>query len=385
MKTFIFLLLATLAVTFCQAQSRRVAPTGTGKSNERAPQPLPTPTPTPSTATVAENAEDNGEVVKVDTSLVTVPVRVIDRKGRFVGGLTKDNFKVFEDGAERDIAYFSSEQEPFTVALVLDMSYSTKFQIADIQSAAISFIDQLGPRDKVMVVSFDEDVHMLCEPTNDRAQIYRAIRSTRIATGTSLYEAIDLVMNERLKRIKGRKAIILFTDGVDTTSTKSNDLQNLDDAMELDALIYPIRYDTYQDVQAMKNKPVIGNPPVSTSPFPRRSPTGTNVPISVPTVSMPGERGTSEEDYRRAEEYLNQLALRTGGRIYLADSFGNLSGAFSKIASELREYYSLGFYPPDNEDAGKLRKIKVRVDKPDVAVKSRDSYVLGDRAKKKRK
>ena len=137
---------------------------------------------------------------------MTVPVRVIDRKGRFVGGLKKDNFKVFEDGAERDIAYFSSEQEPFTVALVLDMSYSTKFQIADIQSAAISFIDQLGPRDKVMVVSFDEDVHMLSEPTNDRAQIYRAIRSTRIATGTSLYEAVDLVMNERLKRIKGRKA-----------------------------------------------------------------------------------------------------------------------------------------------------------------------------------
>ena len=386
MKVIVFLLLATVAVMSYQAQSRRVAPTGTGKANERAPQPLatPTPVPTPENKTISENATDGGEVFKIDTSLVTVPVRVIDRKGRFVGGLTKDNFKVFEDGAERDIAYFSSEQEPFTVALVLDMSYSTKFQIADIQSAAISFIDQLGPRDKVMVVSFDEDVHMLCEPTNDRAQIYRAIRSTKIATGTSLYEAIDLVMNERLKRIKGRKAIILFTDGVDTTSTKSNDLQNLDDAREIDALIYPIRYDTYEDVQAMKNRPVLGNPPVGTSPYPRRpTSTGTNVPISVPTVSMPSERGTSAEDYRRAQEYLEQLALRTGGRTYLADSFGNLSGAFSKIASELREYYSLGFYPPDNEDAGKIRKIKVRVDKPDVAVKSRDTYVLGDRAKKK--
>jgi len=388
MKVIVFLLLATVAVISYQAQSRRVVPTGTGKTNQRAPQPLatPTPVPPPETKNVAENAADDGEVFKIDTSLVTVPVRVIDRKGRFVGGLTKDNFKVFEDGAERDIAYFSSEQEPFTVALVLDMSYSTKFQIADIQSAAISFIAQLGPRDKVMVVSFDEDVHMLCEPTNDRAQIYRAIRSTKIATGTSLYEAIDLVMNERLKRIKGRKAIILFTDGVDTTSTKSNDLQNLDDASEIDALIYPIRYDTYEDVQAMKNRPVLGNPPTNTSPFPRRpTSTGTNVPVSVPTVSMPSERGTSAEDYRRAQEYLEQLALRTGGRTYLADSFGNLSGAFSKIASELREYYSLGFYPPDNEDAGKIRKIKVRVDKPDVAVKSRDTYVLGDRAKKKGK
>jgi len=376
MRPLILLLLFVIAIPAAFAQSRRVTPGGTGKSNERTAQPTPSPTPKQEDA-----PEDDGEVIKVDTQLVTVPVRVMDRKGRFVDGLTQDNFQVFEDGIEQPIAYFSSEQEPFTVALVLDMSYSTKFQIADIQSAAISFIDQLGPRDKVMVVSFDQNVHMLCEPTNDRAQIYRAIRSTRIATGTSLYEAIDLVMNERLKRIRGRKAIILFTDGVDTTSTRSNDLRNLDDAMELDALIYPIRYDTYQDVQAMKNKPtIVNNPTVINGPLPGK--TSLPIPVSVPTVVTGNEQGTSAEDYRRAEEYLNQLALRTGGRIYLADSFGNLSGAFSKIASELREYYSLGFYPPDNAQTGKLRKLKVRVNKPDVAVKARDSYVLGKRTKK---
>jgi VWFA-related protein len=380
MKAFLILLLLALAVTFCPAQSRRVDTGTDGKQNARPPQPLATPTPGPSKSN--SSATDDGEVVKVDTRVVTVPVRVIDRKGRFVGGLTKDDFKVFEDGSQRDISYFSSEQEPFTVALVLDMSYSTKFQITEIQSAAISFIDQLGPHDKVMVVSFDEDVHMLCEPTNDRAAIYRAIRSTKISTGTSLYEAVDTVMNERMKQIKGRKAIILFTDGVDTTSTRTSDMQNLDDAMELDALIYPIRYDTYQDVQAMKNKSVNG-PTMPTISFPGQQPK--SVPVSDPTTpSIPGERGTSLEDYKHAEKYLTQLAVRTGGDIYLADSLGNLSVAFSKIASELREYYSLGFYPPDDEDAGKLRKIKVRVDKQDVAVKSRDSYVLGDRAKKKK-
>ena len=149
---------------------------------------------------------------------------------------------------------------------------------------------------------------MLCEPTNDRAQIYRAIRSTKIATGTSIYEAVDLVMNERLKHIRGRKAIILFTDGVDTTSTRSNDLRNLDDAMELDALIYPIRYDTYLDVQTMKDKPmIIKNPPVNNGPFPGK--TGGTIPMSIPTVARGSDQGTSAEDYRRAEEYLNQLAL----------------------------------------------------------------------------
>jgi VWFA-related protein len=375
MKPVILLLLFVIAMPVAFAQSRRVSPGGTGKSNERTARPTPTPTPGQQ-----DIPDDDGEVIKIDTQLVTVPVRVMDKKGRFVGGLTEDNFRVFEDGVEQPIAYFSSEQEPFTVALVLDMSYSTKFQIADIQSAAVSFIDQLGPRDKVMVVSFDQNVHMLCEPTNDRSRVYRAIRSTRIGTGTSLYEAIDLVMNERLKRIRGRKAIILFTDGVDTTSTRTNDLRNLDDAMELDALIYPIRYDTYQDVQAMKNKPTVSDPTIINGPLPRK--TSLPIPVSVPTVVTGSEQGTSAEDYRRAEEYLNQLALRTGGRIYLADSFGNLSGAFSKIASELREYYSLGFYPPDNAETGKLRKLKVRVDKPDISVKARESYVLGGQKRK---
>src|SRR5678816_3076504 len=98
---------------------------------------------------------------------------------------------------------------------------------------------------------------MLCEATSDRGRIYRAIRSTKIATGTSLYDAVKLTMNDRMRTIKGRKAIVLFTDGVDTTSRRSNDYENLRDALELDALIYPIRYDTYADVQSMKNKTII--------------------------------------------------------------------------------------------------------------------------------
>jgi VWFA-related protein len=377
MKRIVLFVLVLIAANVMFAQSRRVPPGGTTRVNQRPTEPAASPTPKPTEIPTDEEPE----IIKVETELVTVPVRVMDRKGRFFGGLAKENFKVFEDGVEQEIAYFSGEAEPFTVALVLDMSYSTKFQISEIQSAAIDFISQLGPRDKVMVVSFDQNVHMLCEATNDRNQIYRAIRSTKIATGTSLFEAVDLVMNERMKRIRGRKAIILFTDGVDTTSTRSNDLQNLDDAMELDSLIYPIRYDTFSDVQQMKNTPVIiNNPPVNTGPFPGKS---TIPATTIPTVARGSDTGTSVEEYKRAEEYLNQLALRTGGRIYLANTFGNLSGAFTKIASELREYYSLGFYPNEGSDPGKLRKLKVRVDKPDLAVKARDSYVVAKKPKRR--
>jgi VWFA-related protein len=277
------------------------------------------------------------------------------------------------------------------------MSYSAKFRIAEIQSAAIAFISQLRDVDQLMVISFDEEVHMLCEPTNDRQKIYRAIKSTRIGNGTSLYDAVDLVMNERLKRVSGRKAIVLFTDGVDTTSRLAHDMSNLRDAMELDALIYPIRYDTYAEVQAMQNGGTVtkvpfpgtgggtvttgqghpgGIPPSTTGPLP--------FPVPDPQVVMGGgsSRGTTADEYRNAEKYLNDLAIYTGGRIYLADTTANLNDAFTRIASELREFYSLGYYPKDEAVAGKKKKIKVKISQTGLAVKARDSYVVGKKDKK---
>ncbi len=374
MKGIIAICIAVLGIGVFRldAQSGRENPSNTTKTNQRPAQPSLSPTP-PVEIESINSANDDGEIIKVDTQLVTIPVRVMDKNGRFVGGLTKANFKVFEDGIEKEIALFSNEQQPFTVALVLDMSYSTTFKIAEIQSAAIAFIGELRPQDKVMVISFDEEVHMLCEATNDRQAIYRAIKRTKIATGTSLYEAVDLTMNERLRGIEGRKAIILFTDGVDTTSLRANSGNNLSDAMELDALIYPIRYDTYADVQKMKNKAAIPLPPIL-SPMPQ--PGGNPFPIPVPTLGQPNSKGTTEEDYENARQYLEQLAFRTGGTLYLASTTGNLAEGFAKIASELREFYSLGIYP-DEVKVGKTRKLKVKVDQSGLAVRARESYVVG--------
>ena len=366
-----------------QAQSRRNVGNPTTKPNQRQaepPKPLPTPTPmTPASLNDKTASVDDGEIIKVNTQLVSIPVRVMQKDGRFVGGLAKENFKVLEDGVEQDIALFSNEHQPFTVALVLDMSYSTTFRIADIQSAAISFISQLRPEDKVMVISFDADVHILCEATSDRQEIFRAIKRTKIGDGTSLYEAVALVMNNRLRRLEGRKAIILFTDGVDTTSHRESDYSNLSDAMELDALIYPIRYDTYADVQRMKNKSVI-----LTSPPGNTGPTIGGIPLPVPNpniLSSPSTVGTTEEDYKRAEEYLNNLAMRTGGRVYVASTFGNLGDAFSKIASELREFYSLGYYPKNDRLVGKTTRIKVHIDQPGLVVRTREGYIVPKKTK----
>jgi VWFA-related protein len=374
----IFLVLFATCPLASYGQSGRADASVEGKKNQRQATPSPTPPATQGSVVAQPSNDENsladdGEIIKVSTQLVSVPVRVMDKKGRFIGGLDKAQFKVFEDGQEQEIALFANENEPFTVALVIDMSYSTTFKIAEIQNAAISFIDQLRPRDKVMVVSFDEDVHVLCEATNDRKAIYAAIKSTKIATGTSLYEAMDLVMNDRLRRVDGRKAVILFTDGVDTTSRKASDFQNLGDAMELDSLIYTIRYDTFSDVQSMKNG--TGMPPSPPITIPTPSGSGNPFPSVLSKVGMPSSRGTTVEEYEKAAQYLQQLADRTGGRLYEATTLTNLGDAYSKIASELREFYSISYYPAHEHRPGQRTNIKVKTDVPGAVVRSREIYI----------
>lgn len=393
-RPLLAMFLLTLAASVMFAQSGKNTKTGTGKANSRPPTALPTPTPEKVAESTADDLPMDGPEIVVDTRLVTIPVRVLDRGGRFLAGLARSNFKVFEDGVEQEIAMFSNDAQPFTVALVLDMSYSAKFKASEIQNAAIEFIGQLRPADRVTVISFADDVVIQCEPTNDRKTIFAAIKRTQIATGTSLYEAVDLTINDRLRGIEGRKAMVLFTDGVDTTSRRANDLDNLRDAMEIDTIIYPIRYDTYADVQRIKNNPTsqqiptglpTGGPPIGSTP--PTLPTGNKTspfPFPLPTAGMgiPDDKGTTREEYAKGEEYLNELAFRTGGRTYVADTLGNLGNAFARIAGELREFYSLGYYPNDDPVAGKVRKIKVKVDQEKAAVKARDSYVVGQRKKR---
>jgi len=387
---FFFLTLICLSFTENFAQSRNVPVSETKKKSNQRPVESPTPPGGDNTAQQNPNEKaeiDDSEVISVATGVVSIPVKVLDRNGRFIGGLTKEQFKVFEDNVEQEIEYFSNEQQPFTVALVLDMSYSAKFKAEEIQAAALAFINQLRPDDKVMVVSFDEEIYVHCEATNDRKVLRNAVKATKISYGTSVYDAMDLVINQKLKKITGRKAIVLFSDGVDTTSKNVFEMRNLSDALELDALIYPIQYDTYYEVQAMKNKPVIQdpkmpNPSKDKNPLPFPFPTGGG---SGGGGGLMNVKGTTAEEYQKADEYLNELANRTGGRLYKASTIANLSDAFSRIASELREYYSLGYTPKDETATGKKHKIKVRVDREGVVVKTRDSYVVGKNEKDSKK
>ncbi|MBC7798870.1 MAG: VWA domain-containing protein, partial [Pyrinomonadaceae bacterium] len=346
----------------------------------------------------------------------TVPVSVSDREGRFIADLKKEDFQISENGKPQEIAYFGATEMPFTVALVLDVSLSASFKIDEIQTAAFLFVKQLRPNDRVLVISFDEQVHFLCEPTNDREKLRLAINQARFGQGTSLYNSVKMTF-DRLKFIEGRKAIVLFTDGVDTTSRDANDGDNLRQSQEFDALVYPIHYDTYNDVQRIKNQPppVVNPNPVPGSPVPlptsRQTIPGTNIPLpqmpqngggrtgrGTPTInddrgtqtvgddremSLPGD-GTSRQAYANGKQYLDKLAMNTGGRVYEADSKGNLANSFTGIAEELRRQYSLGYYPETSGKQGERRAVKVRVNRPKAVVRARGDYVVGKEKKKAR-
>jgi len=360
----LLLILFVLAAAASAQSGRKVTPTPT-------PTPVPDPAsysesrslpvrnrriisavsaPTDPQQKTAEPTTADEDVLRVETDLITVPVSVFDRNGIYVPGLTKDDFTIFEDGKEQKIEYFGLADKPFTVVLLLDTSPSAEYQIEEIQAASRAFIDELKPEDKVIVIEFDGNVHVLTEATNDRERLYKAISKADFGSGTSLYQAVNFSIRKRLEKIPGRKAIVLFTDGVDTTSRKATYDSTVDLAEESDTLIFPIYYNTYSQNQArMRN-----------------------------TIGIYSSVGTSPEEYAVGRKYLQELADYTGGRVFRPEAVpGGLTAAFRGIAIELRRQYNVGYVPSEHGKPGQQKRIKVRVDRPNLVVRARDSYIVG--------
>jgi VWFA-related protein len=389
-KLFVFLLSTLLLVSsvvpvFSQGRPRRVGDGGSpqpaqvrvqppllGGANRPAGQQQQSRSQEP--AQTGPEEVDAGDVIKVNTTLITLPVSVMDRDGRYVPNLNKQDFRIWEDGVEQDVAFFASVEKPFSVFLLLDTSPSTKFRLEDIQDAAITFVNQLRSDDKVMVVSFNDDIKVLSELTNDRDKLQRAIRKAHTDDGTRLYDTVDMIINQYMSRVPGRKAVVLFTDGVDTTSKRGTYQSTVMDAQEVDALIYTVRYDTSRDVDS-------GLPPA-----------GGTVDVWGQILGgifgggrrsnrrggggggWPGGRRNGD-DYGLADQYLRQLASSTGGRLYEADTTQNMSYAFANVAEELRRQYSIGYYPKRPPQPGQRREVRVRTNQPNLAVRARDSYI----------
>lgn len=301
------------------------------------------------------SVEEDDDVVRVDTNLVTIPVSVFDRNGLYIPGLRQQDFRIFENGVEQEIAYFGQTDKPFTVALLLDTSPSTEYKIDEIHQAAEAFINLLGPEDSVIVIEFNSSVKVQTEATKDREKIRKAIYRAKFGNGTSLYNAVDEAVRKQLGKMSGRKAVVLFTDGVDTTSRKNSYDSTLNYAEEADSLIFPIYYNTYLENQRG---------------------TATSFPDIFADPTIP--RGLSAEEYALGKKYLEDLADATGGRVFRPESTpGGLTAAFEGIAEELRRQYNIGYFPKDEGKRGQRKQIRVRVNRPNLIIRARDSYVVG--------
>jgi VWFA-related protein len=217
---------------------------------------------------------------------------------------------------------------------MIDSSGSTRFKLEEIQSAAIAFVDQLRPQDSVMVISFDSRVWVDSEFTNDHERAREAIRKTRTGMATRLYDALYLVLTERLRDVQGRKAIVLFSDGLDQGSRISAPDGAMERAERQNTFIYTLQYEP----------------------------------------ALPANDFRSKANRDQARLFMKEAASRTGGEFYEASVINDVNRAFGKIAGELRRQYSLGYYPKNARRDGRYHRIQVMVDRPEANVRAREGY-----------
>jgi Ca-activated chloride channel homolog len=295
------------------------------------------------------------EALRIEATLVNVPVIVSDPGGRFIPGLKQGDFTLFENGVRQNIDAFDAAEAPLNVALLIDTSASTTLVLDNIKDAAKRFLRELRPQDRATVIAFDNDVRELCPLTGDRKQLERAVDAAQIGNdwGTLLNDAVAFVIKNRFRNVTGRKAIILLTDGDDHGSIVTTE-QMLDTATESEALIYPIFYHfDFDQIGGLLGR--LGE---------RRG---------GPRAQRRRERQKEREQY--AADLMRQLADASAGRFFKSDST-NLGKAFKAIAEELRSQYQLGFYPENLATDGIERKLRVQVGKSGVVVRARKSYRL---------
>jgi von Willebrand factor type A domain len=275
-------------------------------------RPKPKTAPTAETPSEPENQAEPQDIdtLKTDTDLVTVPVIATDQSGLYIPDMGKEEFTILEEGVKQEIAFFGVVSAPFHVVLMLDTSASTENKLKLIQQAAFAFVQQLQTADRVKVVSFDDEVRDLNEFTSDRNILKAAINGTRSGQGTKVYDAMELALNS-IRRIQGRKAIVIFTDGVDWHSDHATFASTVRWLDEEGVIVYPIRYDTralteqIAREQAGENGPQLPTSDVLGRPAPGGT-TPPTFPGGDPIPTMGGKPTTGPFGLPSAQEILRR-------------------------------------------------------------------------------
>jgi VWFA-related protein len=316
-------------------------------------------------------------------TFVSVPVSVSDREGRYISGLEKDDFRIYRDGKEEKITFFATEDEPVTVALLIDTSESTRPVLDKIREAADDFIKLLNSKDECMVATFDSEVKIINRFTSDRDELEKSLEKIQSGEkeGTIVFSAVDKIVRENFAQKQGRKVIVLLSDGKDFGSSVSK--RDLFGSLEeSDVMIYSIFYQTgrvFVDSKGtVKPETEIEKPKETEKP---RKPEKKKKKKYTIRLSLPKETNTPEEIERvdqvsskEAVNVLQEMSDTTAGRFYMSDA-PNLSQIFKKIAADLREQYRLGFNTENAANESVVNNIIVKVNRADAVVRARGKYL----------
>ncbi len=288
-------------------------------------------------ATAPLTAQDQDRTFRAGVDIVSLNVTVTDPGSRYIVDLDQKDFSVFEDGVKQDLTFFNRKQQPIALSLLLDSSASMEGRIATLQAAAANFVRRLQPGDLAQIIDFDSRVEIRQGFTGRQEDLEAAIRQTAAGGSTSLHNAIYIALKE-LKKIQAktddevrRQALIVFSDGEDTSSLVSFD-EVLDLAKRSETAIYTI------------------------------------------TLQADTPSATQHRGFQEAEFVMKQLALETGGRAFTARRVEDLTGVYGEIANELASQYVLGYTSKNQIRNGAWRRIVVQIARANAIPRTKKGY-----------
>ncbi|HKQ51105.1 MAG TPA: VWA domain-containing protein, partial [Pyrinomonadaceae bacterium] len=303
---------------------------------------------TPATPLEGPEEVDEGDVVRVDTELVTLNVSVIDRgTNRGLRGLAESDFRLFEDGAPQQLAHFESANAPFNLILLIDVSFSTEAKIGLIREAALHFVSAARPADRIGVITFAKNPVVVSPLTDDREALRRRITDGIQPRGsTKVYDSLAFAMDEVLKDSKSRRnAIILMSDGLDSTLpnvTGEGSLTSYQEIVrrvrEFDGVLYALWVNTETEYSSLSPLDVQG------------------------------------ETFDLAHDQMEELSDAGGGIFYEVERLEDLAGAYERVVADLGTVYSLSYKPTNRLRDGKWRAIRVNVDRPNAVARGKRGY-----------
>jgi VWFA-related protein len=308
-------------------------------------------------------AQNPDDTITTDISLIQLNVGVVDRQGRAVTSLSKNDFAVFEDGVKQSIQHFEPTDTPFSLVLMLDMSGSTLNFRQQLKLASTRFLDALAPEDRVAVIQFNAKVKSLTGFTIDRKKTAYAINYVAEGAGeTHFYAALKYALNELEKEGKRRKAIVVLTDGLDTQLRKS-DRETVAKAQtdeEALAAIKPQASTELNSVLATADRQGV-------TIYPLALPSGDPKRLPIPGPDITGI-------YSAARTRLQTLAERTGGRLNEINRLENMAKLYAEVAADLRTLYTVAYQPGGDHGRGKWHEIRIEVANPELTARTKTGY-----------